>query len=203
MSPITQATLEGLKNRPKYNGNDPNLTKDGRKRWGKPKKLTATDLLLANEQLNMETAAMLRLEGYAWEAIAETLGVSFNLLASWPKSIKYNEIYGKALEIYRNEQKVFLNSLIPKALQTMDDLMTNARSEHVKYEAAQAILTHAEIAKNEIEQSPATDHSTFLDNLRKKAERTVNNVAVQVNVGSFPPSERITKIVEGEYKEIV
>ena len=189
-------------NRVPYSGNDPNLTADGRKRWKKPKKMTPTDLLLLNEAVNMETAAMLRLSGYAWEAIAETLGVSFTLLSNWPKSIKFQETYAKTLEIYRREQRTYLQVLIPKALHTMEDLMANARSEHVKYEAAQAILVHAEITKDEVKQETAELHTAFLDNLRKKAEQVVHNTNIQVNVLAPTKEESHSSFIEGESKEV-
>jgi hypothetical protein len=189
------------------------LTADGRKRWKKPKKLTTEELFLldfeAKQLLNMEIAANLSLNGLNWDEIATKLLVPVEKIIDWPKSAKYQEIYDKALNLYRKQQKALLLSLVPRALSTMDSLMSSARSEHVRYEAAQAILTHAEIAKDSEEEETIADHSTFLESLRKKAEKVVHNttdshslVAVQVNVGSFPAPEKGNTIINGEYKEI-
>jgi hypothetical protein len=197
--PQPHSVLATRKHNNNYNPEDNNglgLTKDGRKKWKKPKKLTAEELILVNQDLHMELAAGLQLQGYSWVAISERLEVPLNYLNLWKTTPKYLEIYGKQLNIYKKEQKSYLLSLVPIALKTMEDLMVNSSSGHVRYEAAQAILTHAEVADDGVAQETAADHSSFLDSLRKKAKE-VSHQMVQVNINTNPVNAAM-KTIDGE-----
>ena len=150
-----------------------NLCKGGRKRWTrKPKALVNQDL--------MGIAAGLRLLGMSWEGIAKQLNKPVGSVQNYMNHDRYKKIYAEMLSIYREQLQNRLLSLVPTALTTLQNLMADSDSGHVRYEAANSIIEKAEkLMTTTNDKDLVTDYREALDELRKKAKRP----DVQVNVG--------------------
>ena len=111
------------------------LTKDGRRRWKvRPKALIHHD--------RKQIAAALRLKGKTWREIADVLGVTESAVTQWCKDDNYKAFFADLLMAYKEEQRHAILNYVPDAIRTLHDLL-NDRSGHVRYEAAQALITHA------------------------------------------------------------
>lgn len=159
---------------------DLGLTKDGRKRWRrKPKALVEYDRL--------EILAALRLQGKDWEEIAGIVNLPVNQLKSLASSDRYKRFYADLLANFKEEQQSLLRYLVPQALKTLGDLLS-AKSEHVRYEAAQAILANSDVLREQARETEDTDLHSVIEQLRKKAAKTDVQINVGVALNASPPA---------------
>lgn len=153
-------------------------TKDGRRRWKNVK------LRLRNDPGDNDLVAKvvdLRLAGHAWKVIAEKLEVDPILIVGLPDTARYKEIYKERSLSFREEQRLKVISAVPDALNTLIELSAKATSEHVRYEAANALLVHSQVLEELAENgSDQNDYRKALNDLKSKARRLDR---IQVNVG--------------------
>jgi len=167
---------------------DLGLTKDGRKRWHRrPKSLVKAD--------KFTTAAALRLKGQTWAQISEILHTPEETCRGWTQNTDYQEAFNRLLAAFKEEQRTAILNYVPDAIRTLHDLL-NDRSGHVRYEAAQALIEHANLDKMATEVMTDNDFVTEIERLRKKASST----NVQVNVLSASPAQvQISEpVIDGE-----
>ncbi len=147
------------------------MTQDGRRRWTRrPKALRQFD--------KMEVAGALRIQGQSWKQVAEVLNLAEETVRSYPHDPRFQKIFAQLLVAFKEEQKCLILSFVPDAIRTLHDLLDD-RSGHVRYEAAQALITHAALDQLVRETVSESDFQQTVDDLRKKAA----GPRVQVNVG--------------------
>ena len=150
------------------------LTKDGRRRWKRrPKGLTRID--------KVELAAVLRAQGKPWAEISQLTCVPEETVSNWAQLRSFQAVYTQALSAFKDKMRGELRGMVPIALTALRELAEGARSEHVRYEAAQAILNQAgDILGEEVVREEVNSQEELIEQLLKKARAAPS---VQVNVG--------------------
>jgi hypothetical protein len=99
---------------------------------------------------------------------------------------------------------VFNQDARQKALQTQVELMTTARSEKVRSDAANSVLTHTkgpDEAKLEIDVNVKQDSA--IDDLRRATMKLVQAQSGSIAEGDFNAQQVAhSKIIDGDFKEI-
>jgi hypothetical protein len=151
------------------------LTKDGRRRWKR------RPLALVHHD-RKEIAAALRIKGQSWKLIAETLSIPEDTCKGWSKTDEYKSYFNDLLHAYKEEQRLGILGCVPDAIRTLHELL-NDRSGHVRFEAAQALITHAALDEQVRQVSSDGD---FVDEINKLRAKAATNIQVNVGVNNAP-----------------
>jgi len=161
------------------------LTKDGRRRWHR--------LTKEAQALTMQAMAPLVIQGRKQAEIAQILGISPQIV----QRLTQADGFAAILDEYRREMlrrvREKLWSATDIAVDTLLELAQSARSEHVRFEAANAILVQSKLAEMPVEESGEEAQLKLLEELRKKVtERAQPVIRIEkgvVMLDSLRPGE--------------
>ena len=182
-------------------------TKDGRSRLKrlKPEHIESTCKAIAP----MVAAG----EGYG--DIAEKLYLSVGQVTRLVKSDAFTTALANYRETIAQQSTELLWGSVPSAIKTLDELSKGARSEHVRFEAANAILAHSGIDNAASGRSGADEQLGLIAELMAQAigrsteqqanlQRPIISVQAggQVILQSAPAALPMPSVINGEVREL-
>ncbi len=119
---------------------------------------------------SIESIAILKLQGKSDKNIQELLNLRPKQLQYRVNSEEFRAVFDRFCTEFRENQRRAIADAVPVAIKTLLDLAGKAKSEHVRYEAANALILHSKITEEVIEKQENVVQALQL------VERIINKV---------------------------